>query len=120
MVFTGTTVIIPGVVPHFFCGATAGVYGNATGGVRGAVIGSFIHGIIISFMPILLMPVMGDLGFQGSTFSDTDYGVSGIFLGNLANMGGQIAVISGVVAVLAVLIGLTLLKKSKKSDTVAE
>ena len=23
MVFTGTTVIIPGVVPHFFCGATA-------------------------------------------------------------------------------------------------
>ncbi|MER2117886.1 MAG: PTS ascorbate transporter subunit IIC, partial [Enterococcus casseliflavus] len=56
----------------------------------------------------------------GSTFSDTDYGVSGIFLGNLANMGGQIAVISGVVAVLAVLIGLTLLKKSKKSDTVAE
>ncbi|AZP93715.1 PTS ascorbate transporter subunit IIC [Enterococcus mundtii] len=120
MVFAGTTVIIPGVVPHFFCGATAGVYGNATGGVRGAVIGSFIHGIIISFMPILLMPVMGDLGFQGSTFSDTDYGVSGIFLGNLANMGGQIAVISGVVAVLAVLIGLTLLKKSKKSDTVAE
>ncbi len=37
-------------------------------------------------MPILLMPVMGDLGFQGSTFSDTDYGVVA-----LANAGGQIA-----------------------------
>lgn len=119
MVMTGTTVIIPGVVPHFFCGATAGVYGNATGGVRGAVIGSFIHGIIISFMPILLMPVMGDLGFQGSTFSDTDYGVTGIFLGNLANNGGQTLVIGGIIAVLAVLLGLTLFGK-KNTEAASE
>jgi len=117
MIATGTTVIIPGVVPHFFCGATAGVFGNATGGVRGAVVGSFIHGVIISFMPILLMPVMGDLGFQGSTFSDTDYGVTGIFLGKLADMGGQIAVIAGVLAVLALLIGLTVFGKKKRSET---
>ena len=27
--------ILPGVVPHFFTGATAGVFGNATGGRRG-------------------------------------------------------------------------------------
>lgn len=113
MVATGTTVIIPGVVPHFFCGATAGVFGNATGGVRGAVVGSFIHGVIISFMPILLMPVMGDLGFQGSTFSDTDYGVTGIFLGKLADMGGQIAVVAGVLAVLVLLIGLTVFGKKQ-------
>lgn len=115
MVLAGTTVIIPGVVPHFFCGATAGVYGNATGGLRGALAGSFIHGILISFMPILLMPVMGDLGFQGSTFSDTDYGVTGIFLGNLANYGGQVLVIAGILAVLAVLIGLTISGKNKKA-----
>lgn len=113
MVLTRSTVIIPGVVPHFFCGATAGVYGNATGGVRGALAGSFIHGINISFMPLLLMPVMGDLGFQGSSFSDTDYGVTGIFLGNLANYGGQILVITGIVAVLLVLIGLTVFGKKK-------
>ncbi|EOL49961.1 PTS ascorbate transporter subunit IIC [Enterococcus caccae] len=117
MIATGTTVIIPGVVPHFFCGATAGVFGNATGGVRGAVVGSFIHGVIISFMPILLMPVMGDLGFQGSTFSDTDYGVTGIFLGKLADMGGQIAVVAGVLAVLALLIGLTVFSKKKVNET---
>ncbi|ALS01760.1 PTS ascorbate transporter subunit IIC [Enterococcus silesiacus] len=117
MIATGTTVIIPGVVPHFFCGATAGVFGNATGGVRGAVVGSFIHGVIISFMPILLMPVMGDLGFQGSTFSDTDYGVTGIFLGKLADMGGQIAVVAGVLAVLALLIGLTVFGKKKTTET---
>jgi len=117
MIATGTTVIIPGVVPHFFCGATAGVFGNATGGVRGAVVGSFIHGVIISFMPILLMPVMGDLGFQGSTFSDTDYGVTGIFLGKLADMGGQIAVVAGVVAVLALLLALTIFGKKKATET---
>ncbi|WP_207695748.1 PTS system, ascorbate-specific IIC component [Enterococcus sp. DIV0212c] len=117
MIATGTTVIIPGVVPHFFCGATAGVFGNATGGVRGAVVGSFIHGVIISFMPILLMPVMGDLGFQGSTFSDTDYGVTGIFLGKLADTGGQIAVVVGVLAVLALLIGLTIFGKKKPTET---
>ncbi|MGX7350227.1 PTS ascorbate transporter subunit IIC [Dolosicoccus paucivorans] len=114
MVAMGTTVIIPGVVPHFFCGATAGVYGNATGGVRGAVVGSFIHGIFISFMPILLMPVMGELGFQGTSFSDTDYGVVGILLGSFANYGGKALVIGGVLAILAILIGLTMMNRNKE------
>jgi PTS system ascorbate-specific IIC component len=114
MVFTGTTVIIPGVVPHFFCGATAGVYGNATGGIRGAVVGSFIHGIIISFMPLLLMPVLGEMGFQGSTFSDTDYGAVGIFLGNMANWGGQVLVIGAVLSVFAILVLLTIFDKDKE------
>lgn len=114
MVFTGTTVIIPGVVPHFFCGATAGVYGNATGGIRGAVLGSFIHGIIISFMPLLLMPVLGEMGFQGSTFSDTDYGAVGIFLGNMANWGGQVLVIVAVLSVFAILFLLTIFGKNKE------
>uniref|UniRef100_UPI000CCC2F6C PTS ascorbate transporter subunit IIC n=1 Tax=Klebsiella pneumoniae TaxID=573 RepID=UPI000CCC2F6C len=40
----GLSVIVPGLVPHFFCGATAGVYGNITGGRRGAVVGAFAHG----------------------------------------------------------------------------
>lgn len=114
MAATGSVIIIPGVVPHFFCGATAGVYGNATGGFRGAVIGSFLQGILISFMPIFLMPVLGGLGFQGSTFSDTDYGVVGILLGNMAKVGGQLAVIICILVVLAVLILLTVLGKNKK------
>ncbi|MCM4450278.1 PTS ascorbate transporter subunit IIC, partial [Escherichia coli] len=37
-------VIIPGVVPHFFVGAAAGVFGNATGGRRGAILGAFAQG----------------------------------------------------------------------------
>lgn len=113
MAFSGGTIILPGVVPHFFCGATSGVYGNATGGLRGAVLGSFVQGIIISYMPIFLMPVLGSLGFQGSTFSDTDYGVTGLFLGNLANLGGQGLVIIGVISVLAIMIGLSVLSKNK-------
>ena len=104
MAVSGLPIIIPGVVPHFFCGATSGVYGNATGGVRGAVLGSFIQGILISFMPIFLMPVMGDLGFSGSTFSDTDYGVVGLFLGNLANGGGKLFVMIGIVVILGIVL----------------
>ncbi|WP_027631411.1 PTS ascorbate transporter subunit IIC [Clostridium hydrogeniformans] len=77
------TVILPGVVPHFFCGATAGVFGNATGGRRGAIIGAFAQGLLITFLPVLLLPTLGNLGYAGSTFSDADFGVIGIILGKL-------------------------------------
>lgn len=79
-------IILPGVVPHFFCGATAGVFGNATGGKRGAFIGGFAHGLLITFLPVLLMPVLGDLGFANTTFSDADFGVVGIILGNIIKL----------------------------------
>ena len=118
MAVTGLPIIIPGVVPHFFCGATAGVYGNATGGVRGAVLGSFLQGILISFMPIFLMPVMGDLGFAGSTFSDTDYGVVGLLLGNMANGGGKMLVMIGILVVLGLVLvasKVTTVRNAKKS-----
>ncbi|HBC3488272.1 PTS ascorbate transporter subunit IIC [Vibrio alginolyticus] len=77
----GLTVIIPGVVPHFFVGAAAGVFGNATGGRRGAILGAFAQGLLITFLPVFLMPVLGDLGFANTTFSDADFGVVGILLG---------------------------------------
>lgn len=35
IVICHTTIVIPGVVAHFMCGATAGVIGNAVGGKRG-------------------------------------------------------------------------------------
>ncbi|HDL1222158.1 TPA: PTS ascorbate transporter subunit IIC [Mannheimia haemolytica] len=76
--------ILPGVVPHFFCGATAGVFGNATGGRRGAIIGAFIHGILITSLPVFLLPVLGSLGFANTTFSDSDFGGIGIVLGYMA------------------------------------
>ncbi|MFD2044761.1 PTS ascorbate transporter subunit IIC [Ornithinibacillus salinisoli] len=82
----GLKVIVPGLVPHFFTGAAAGVFGNATGGRRGAVIGSMANGFLISFLPALLLPVLGTLGFEGTTFGDADFGVVGIVLGNLINL----------------------------------
>ena len=82
-------VILPGVVPHFFCGATAGVFGNATGGRRGAVLGAFAQGLLITFLPVLLLPVLGDLGFANTTFSDSDFGGVGILLGNVLRLFGK-------------------------------
>lgn len=98
MVFMGGAVVVPGVVAHFMTGAASGVIGNAAGGRRGAILGAFANGIAITFLPLLLLPVLGDIGFANSTFSDADYGVVGLFLGGLAAGGGQIAVIIGIIA----------------------
>lgn len=76
--------ILPGVVPHFFCGATAGVFANAEGGIKGCLVGSFLHGLLITFLPAICMPVMGALNFANCTFSDSDFSMLGIILGNIA------------------------------------
>lgn len=78
--------IIPGLVPHFFTGAGAGVFGNATGGRVGAAAGGFVNGVLISFLPAFLLPVLGDLGFANTTFGDSDFGVIGIIIGLIANL----------------------------------
>lgn len=88
----GSVLIIPGMVPHFFCGATAGIFGNATGGRRGAAAGAFVNGLLISFAPALLLPVLGSLGFQNTTFGDFDFGVLGISLGTLAGRMGPLGI----------------------------
>ncbi|HEL0067031.1 TPA: PTS ascorbate transporter subunit IIC [Streptococcus equi subsp. zooepidemicus] len=116
MIASGTIVILPGVVPHFFCGATAGVIGNASGGVRGATVGAFLQGVLISYLPIFLMPVLGGLGFEGSTFSDADFGLSGILLGTLNSIGGVTAIVIGIFVVLAILVGLSVVGKSAAKE----
>ena len=82
----GGVLIIPGVVPHFFVGATAGVFGNATGGRRGCIIGSFINGLLLAFLPIILLPILGDLGFQNTTFSDADFVAVGGIIGFITSL----------------------------------
>ena len=109
--------ILPGVVPHFFCGATAGVYGNATGGLKGCVIGSFAHGIFISFLPVFLLPVLGSLGFANTTFSDADFGGVGILLGYLAKNTSQNTITLVILGLLAVLIAYNYLVPQKKNST---
>ena len=82
-----TTVIIPGVVGHFFCGAAAAIYGNASGGRRGAIVGATVNGLLISWLPLFILPLLGSLKLAASTFADTDYLIPGIVLGNVGKTG---------------------------------
>ncbi|WP_447880947.1 PTS ascorbate transporter subunit IIC [Serratia fonticola] len=105
--------ILPGVVPHFFTGATAGVFGNATGGRRGAMLGAFANGLLITFLPVLLLPVLGALGFANTTFCDTDFGVVGIVLGNMARFLTKEMIMVAIVAIFGLLVAHNFLGKRK-------
>lgn len=95
----GGVVILPGVVAHFFLGATAGVFGNARGGIRGAIAGSALNGLLITFLPLLFLPFLGELGGAATTFSDTDFLVVGVVLGNVAKYMGIIGIVGLIVVV---------------------
>ncbi|QNV37171.1 PTS ascorbate transporter subunit IIC [Rothia terrae] len=83
----GLALILPGLVPHFFTGGAAGVYGNATGGRRGAIAGAFANGLLVTFLPALLMKVLGSFGDANTTFGDADFGWFGILIGYSAKAG---------------------------------
>ena len=105
--------ILPGVIPHFFCGATAGVFANAQGGLKGCLLGSFLHGLMITFLPAICMPVMGSLNFANCTFSDADFSVAGIILGNIAQFiqGGGLFVVCIVLYLIPIVYNLVAPKK---------
>lgn len=79
-------IILPGAVLHFFCGATAGVCGNARGGLKGCIAGAFVHGVVATFLAAGLYPVLGSMGFANTTFSDTDFTLVGMVFGNLTKI----------------------------------
>ncbi|MFH0715833.1 PTS ascorbate transporter subunit IIC [Staphylococcus delphini] len=106
MFLIGGVVILPGVVPHFFLGATSGVFGNARGGIKGAIAGSALNGLLITFLPLLFLPFLGDLGLASTTFSDTDFLVIGIVFGNIVKYLGIVGLIIGIIitAVVAIVL----------------
>lgn len=117
----GGVLIIPGLVPHFFCGSTAGIFGNATGGKKGAVIGSFVNGLLITFAPALLLPVLSTLGFKNTTFGDFDFGVLGIIIGKTSNLAGKTGIIIIAMLMLLALIVPNFIKtKSKALNNIEE
>ncbi|HAR6389613.1 TPA: PTS ascorbate transporter subunit IIC [Staphylococcus pseudintermedius] len=115
MFLIGGVVILPGFVPHFFLGATSGVFGNARGGIKGAVAGSALNGLLITFLPLLFLPFLGDLGLASTTFSDTDFLVVGIVFGNIVKYLGIVGLVIGIIIVAAVAIVL-----QKRGRTVSE
>lgn len=83
----GLALILPGLVPHFFTGGAAGVYGNATGGRRGAICGAFVNGLLVTFLPAVLMKVLGSFGDANTTFGDADFGWFGLLIGYASEPG---------------------------------
>ena len=79
-------IVLPGAVLHFFCGATAGVCGNARGGLKGCIAGAFVHGVVATFLIAGMYPVLSSMGFANTGFSDTDFTIVGIIFGNLTKI----------------------------------
>lgn len=107
----GLALVLPGLVPHFFTGGAAGVYGNATGGRRGAAAGAFVNGVLITFLPALLLKVLGAFGEENTTFGDADFGWFGTLIGNAAKAGPVGGVLLMLLIGAAVLGGAILMQK---------
>ncbi|WP_326686502.1 PTS ascorbate transporter subunit IIC [Streptomyces sp. NBC_01795] len=107
----GLALVLPGLVPHFFTGGASGVYGNATGGRRGAVIGSFCNGLLITFLPAVLLKVLGAFGNENTTFGDADFGWFGALTGYAAKAGDAGGIVLMLLLGAAVLAGAITVQK---------
>lgn len=68
----GLPMVLPGVLSNFFAGGTAGIFANQVGGRRGAMFGCIAHGIFITFLPAMLVPMLAQIGFISTTLTDVD------------------------------------------------
>ncbi len=112
----GLALILPGMVPHFFTGGGAGVFGNATGGRRGAILGAFTNGILITFFAAFLLQVLGNLGFENTTFGDADFGWYGVLIGNAVKL-GTVGAIVGPILISVALLSLAIWYQRKFVDS---
>ena len=75
--------VFPAIVPAFFEGGTAGIFGNATGGKRGAILGGVLSALLCYVLLIPLLPIVTPMADYARQFPLSDY--TGIFniLGHL-------------------------------------
>ncbi|CPO17163.1 PTS system sugar-specific permease component family protein [Staphylococcus aureus] len=71
---------------------------------------------MITFLPLLFLPFMGDLGAASTTFSDTDFLAVGIVVGYITKFLG----IAGVIALVIIIGALGILLQRKANQKVAE
>jgi len=57
----GLALIIPGMIPHFFDGVQQGLW-QLYRRTNRCCCGSFVNGLLITFLPALLLSFMGNLG----------------------------------------------------------
>ncbi len=101
----GLALVLPGLVPHFLTGGAADVYGNATGGRRGAAFGSLLNGLLITFLPAILLKALGSFGEANTTFGDADFGWFGAVLGSIGKLDGTVGLIGLLIFGLLILAG---------------
>lgn len=74
-------VVFPALIPTFFTGAAAAIFGNATGGRRGAVMGATLNGFILIFGQAFLLPFVGNYETVMRVLSEPDYTFYGPIIG---------------------------------------
>lgn len=57
------------------------------------LLGGFVNGLLITFLPGLLMSVMGSFGMSNSTFGDADFCWYGTVVGRIINLGFMLGAI---------------------------
>jgi PTS system ascorbate-specific IIC component len=67
--------VFPAIVPAFFEGGTAGIFGNATGGKRGAILGGVLSALLCYVGLIPLLPVVTPMADYARQFPLSDYTV---------------------------------------------
>ncbi len=75
----GWAVIIPPMIPLFFPGGAAGVFGNATGGLRGAVLGGALTGVLLAVGQPIAAAMLSNTAPELAVLADPDWFILIVF-----------------------------------------
>ena len=78
------------------------------------MIGAFANGLLLTFLPAILYPLLGSLGYAGTTFSDADFASLGIILGVAGKIVNPTVITAVVVLIILGLVAQNYLVKKEK------